>query len=85
MDVQVTLAEAVTILHPPITERQLRAIVKALGWRSTNHQQGGRGHHATYPWQQLEDLHHALLPFRQETSYALGGGVCPDEARDSVP
>jgi hypothetical protein len=81
IDVQVTLAEAVTVLHPPISERQLRAIVQALGWRSASHQRGGRGHQATYSWTALADLHQALLPFRQETVYALSGGVCPESGK----
>jgi len=77
VDVQVTIAEAVTILHPPITEQQLRAIIHALGWQSANQTRGGRGKHATYPWRRIVDLHQALIPFRQETVYSLSGGVCP--------
>lgn len=79
MDVQVTLAEAVTILHPPITEQQLRQIIQALGWRSTSSPQGGRGHHATYSWTRISRLHQALLPFLEKTVYALSGGVCPEQ------
>jgi hypothetical protein len=59
----VTLAEAATVLNPPLTERQLRAIIAALGWKPAWHARGGRGNHATYPWQHISDLHQALLPF----------------------
>jgi len=81
----VTLAEAATVLNPEMTERQLRQIIHALGWKPARRPEGGRGHHATYPWQHISDLHQALLPFLQETPYALSGGVCPDEAPPRLP
>ena len=64
-DVTLTIAEAVTILEPRITERQLRAIIQALAipptkWRYT----GRRGHPtATYNAITLMQLHAALTPW----------------------
>lgn len=78
MDTQVTLSFAVTILHPPITEAQLRQIVRALGWQSTSGKPC-RSHPATYPWTRISALHQAILPFLQENGYALRGGVCPEQ------
>lgn len=64
--VSLTLAEAATILDPPITEQQLRTIIRALritpsGWR---HPGSGRGHPiAAYPADQIFRLHAALSPW----------------------
>jgi hypothetical protein len=60
-----TLAEAATILEPPITERQLRAIVRALHWQPTGYRSNGRPGH---PWplydaEQIMKLHEALAPW----------------------
>ena len=60
-----TLAEAATILNPPITERDLRAIVRALHWQPTGHRSNGRPGH---PWplydaEQIMKLHGALSPW----------------------
>jgi hypothetical protein len=62
---QLTLAEAAAILNPPVTERQLRQIITALGWQPAGHRRTGRpGHpHPTYDAAQLLKLHLALMPF----------------------
>jgi hypothetical protein len=63
--VTLTLAEAAAILDPPVTERQLRAIITALGWQPDGHRRNGRaGRPApTYSATRLMELHTALLPF----------------------
>lgn len=64
--VALTLAEAADVLDPPVTEQQLRAIIRALsikpaGWR---HTQPGRGHPtAAYEVADLMRLHAALYPW----------------------
>jgi hypothetical protein len=65
VDVQFTLAEAVTVLDPPLTEVQLRRIVAALGWRAAGYAHTGRPGHpvARYDWLDLAGLHAALVPY----------------------
>jgi hypothetical protein len=65
MDAALTLAEAAQVLEPPISERQLRQIITALGWQPTGSRRNGRpGHpHPTYPAARLMKLHAALAPF----------------------
>ena len=64
MDVGLTLAEAAELLHPPMTERQLRAIVRSLRWQPAGWRHNGHGHpYATYRWDDIVKLHAALLPF----------------------
>lgn len=64
MDVALTLAEAATLLDPPMTERQLRAIVRALRWQPAGWRHNGHGHpYATYQAADIMRLHAALLPF----------------------
>ena len=60
-----TLAEAATVLDPPMTEQQLRAIVTALGWPQEGwRRRATRGHpFPTYDAQQILGLHGALVPF----------------------
>jgi hypothetical protein len=60
-----TLAEAAAILNPPITERQLRAIITALAWPPDEWRHTGRAGHpaAAYDATRLMRLHAALLPF----------------------
>jgi hypothetical protein len=63
--VTLTLAEAATILDPPMTDGQLRAIITALGWKPAgNRHTGRRGR----PWpvynaDEILKLHAALVPF----------------------
>jgi hypothetical protein len=64
--VLLTLAEAASVLDPPLSERQLRAIVRELRWQPAGwrHAGTGRGHPvACYDWAQLSRLHTALLPW----------------------
>ncbi len=63
-----TIAEAVTILNPPMTERQLRQIIGALGWKPAGYRHDGRpGHpHPVYDSARIMGLHAALLPFMGE-------------------
>lgn len=65
MDAALTLAEACEVLDPPMTEKQLRAIVRALGWQHTGTRPNGRAGHPplTYDAARLMALHRALLPF----------------------
>ena len=64
-DAALTLAEAAQILNPPMTERQLRQIITALGWQPAgNRPNGKRGRPAaTYPWTDITQLHAALVPW----------------------
>ena len=60
-----TIAEAITVLEPPLTETQLRSIVVALGWKPAAYRRTGRAGH---PWPAYEaadilKLHAALVPF----------------------
>lgn len=60
-----TLAEAVTVLDPPMTEQQLRMIVRALGWQPAGKRYTGRSGHpgSTFDAAELMRLHAALIPF----------------------
>jgi hypothetical protein len=60
-----TLAEAASILQPPLTERQLRQIITALGWPAAGHRRNGRRGHPTrtYDSAGILALHAALAPF----------------------
>lgn len=64
-DVAVTLAEACALLNPPVTERQLRQIIAALGWRPCGARHDGHPGrpHAVYNWAEITRLHSALLPW----------------------
>lgn len=64
--VALTLAEAATVLDPPMTEKQLRTIVRALGWQPCGwrHSGTGRSHPvACYDATEIIRLHGALTPF----------------------
>jgi 2-keto-3-deoxy-L-rhamnonate aldolase RhmA len=63
--VALTLAEAATVLHPPLTEQQLREIVHALRWKPDGHRHTGRDGRppACYSAERLLKLHAALVPF----------------------
>ena len=60
-----TLAEAVEVLDPHMTEQQLRAIVTALGWQPDSHRHTGRAGRPTaaYDATRLMQLHAAVAPF----------------------
>ena len=60
-----TLAEAATVLDPPMTEQQLRLIVRALGWQPDGKRYTGRRGHpeATFDAAAIMRLHQALVPF----------------------
>jgi hypothetical protein len=63
--VTLTLAEAATILNPPMTEQQLRQIITALHWQPERWRRTGRIGHP-YPEYNAADilrLHGALVPF----------------------
>jgi hypothetical protein len=66
--VTLTLAEAAQVLDPPMTEQQLRQIVRALGWEPGGER--GNGHpgrpgrqKATFDAAEILRLHAALVPF----------------------
>jgi hypothetical protein len=63
--VTLTLAEAAQVLDPPVSERQLRAIVGALGWRPCGHRRTGQAGRpaARYDAGELMKLHAALAPW----------------------
>lgn len=60
-----TIPEACEIFSPPITERQLRAIVTALHWQPVGHRHDGRpGHpHPLYDATDLIRLHAGVAPW----------------------
>src|SRR5437899_2877273 len=64
-DLAFTLAEAATILDPPMTPEQLRAIVTALGWQPCGKRHTGRGGRPADTWDagRLMRLHAAVTPF----------------------
>ena len=63
--VTLTLAEAAQVLDPPMTERQLRAIVRALAWQPEGYRHTGRAGRPAprYDAARLMALHAALVPF----------------------
>jgi len=63
--VTLTLAEAAAILEPPVTERQLRAIITALGWQPSGWRHTGRAGRPApaYDATRIMELHTALVPF----------------------
>lgn len=70
-DVEFTLAEAATVLDPPLTEAQLRVIVRALGWQPDGWQHPGTGRShpvACYSAARILALHGALMPY-------IGAGI----------
>jgi hypothetical protein len=79
VSVAFTLGEAAEVLDPPLSERQLRAIIRALGWQPAGKRYTGRGGHpcATYDMARIQRLHAVLLPFM------IGGASAGDG--DGVP
>ena len=65
MEVALTLAEAAKVLNPPLTERQLRQIITALGMQPSGARHDGRPGHprATYNASEILRLHAAVAPF----------------------
>jgi hypothetical protein len=65
--VTLTLAEAAQVLDPPLSERQLRDIVRALCWEPDTVRRTGRPGKpvAAYDAARLMKLHAALIPFAQ--------------------
>lgn len=63
--VALTIAEASGLLDPPITERQFRAIIRALKIPPSGTRRNGHIGHPqhTYPADQLLLLHAALTPW----------------------
>ncbi len=63
--VALTLAEAAQVLDPPVTEAQLRAIVRALGWQPDDWRRTGKPGRPVpaYDSADLMRLHAALTPF----------------------
>ena len=74
-----TLAEAATVLNPPLSEHQLRMIVRALGWQPCGKRYTGKGGHpfATYDAARLMQLHAVLLPYLDAPATAGGGDGVP--------
>lgn len=68
MEVPLTLAEASAILNPPLSEKQLRQLVGALGWQPTGARHDGRPGHprATYNASEILRLHAAVTPFLKD-------------------
>jgi hypothetical protein len=78
VSVAFTLGEAAEVLDPPMTEKQLRAIIKSLGWKPAGMRYTGRSGHpvATWDMARIQRLHIALLPFMDApAATAAGDGV----------
>jgi hypothetical protein len=60
-----TIAEACSILHPPMAEPQLRAIITALHWQPAGWRHTGKpGHpHPVYHAKDLIRLHAGVSPW----------------------
>lgn len=67
VSVAFTLAEAAEVLDPPLSEAQLRAIIKALGWQPAGKRYTGRDGRPrpTYDMARIQRLHIALRPFME--------------------
>lgn len=65
VSVAFTLGEAAEVLDPPLSEDQLRRIIRALGWKPAGHRYNGKSGHppATWDLARIQRLHAALLPF----------------------
>lgn len=77
-DIAFTLSEAATILNPPMTEQQLRMIIRALGRKPDGHRHTGKGGHPfdTFDAAWLMKLHAALIPFMDApASVRQGDGI----------
>lgn len=85
-NVQFTITEAVQLLHPPITDRNLRAIIAQLpGFTPAGSRHDGtpgRPHH-TYEWADLTRLHAAITPWL--TDGDSESVSCLQCVRDRIP
>jgi hypothetical protein len=63
--VTLTLAEAAQVLDPPMTEQQLREIIRALRWEPEGYRRTGRPGHPwpVYDAREIMKLHAALAPW----------------------
>lgn len=63
--VTLTLAEAAQVLDPPMTEQQLREIVRALRWEPEGYRHTGRAGRPAprYDAAKIMKLHAVLVPF----------------------
>jgi len=79
VSVAFTLSEAAEVLDPALSEKQLRMIIRALGWKPAGHRYTGRGGHpfATYDMARIQRLHIALLPYLDAPATADGGDGVP--------
>ena len=77
VSVAFTLGEAAEVLDPPLTEDQLRRIIRALGWKPAGHRYSGRSGHppATWDMARIQRLHAALLPFIDGATDGGGNGL----------
>ena len=75
VSVAFTLGEAAEVLDPPVTEKQLSMIIRALGWKPAGHRYTGRGGHPHSTWDmaRIQLLHAALIPFMDAPATAGGG------------
>jgi hypothetical protein len=79
VSVAFTLGEAAEVLDPPITEAELRAIIKALRWKPAGMRYTGRGGHPYRTWDmaRIQRLHAALLPYLDAPATADRGDGVP--------
>ena len=72
-----TLAEAATVLDPPMTEQQLRLIITALALSPAGSRYTGRAGRpqATYDAATLLRIHAALLPWLESGNVTAGGSA----------
>lgn len=77
VSVAFTLAEAAEVLDPPMSERQLRMLVKALGWKPAGSRFTGRSGHPyrTYDMARIQRLHAALIPFMDRATALAEDGI----------
>src|SRR5258708_787112 len=86
VDAGLTLAEAAQLLDPPMTERQLRMIIRALGIPPAGTRPSGhRGRPIlTYRWSELAGLHQALVPWLELTYPKRRTTVLPGTQRSGA-
>jgi hypothetical protein len=79
VSVAFTLAEAAAVLDPPLTEKQLRAIIRALGWQPAGSRYTGKGGHPHSTWDmaRIQRLNIALIPFNDAPATTGAGDELP--------